>query len=316
MRGNPNAVFAHRVDSAGGIILELGLTTFAEINDSGISPESGCVRWSLRPGWPTSSAWTSTGSVSTTGRTWRPRHRRSCWPRSPARRSSIRLSSAVTVLSSADPVRVLQAFVTLDLVSDGRAELMVGRGSFTESFPLFGYSLSDYDELLAEKLDRCWRCAPTRKSPGRAGSGRRWSRRWCIRGRSGRCPSGSPLAARRPGRPGRHPGAAARVWRSSVAEPHRSCRWSTCTAEPWSTAGTTRRPRWRCTATDTSSQTRPLPGAEFLPAYRATFAKIGREARLAAHVDAAVEALIAPEGALFFGTPETVAEKIIGCASR
>src|SRR4029434_5128659 len=65
----------------------------------------------------------------------------------------IKLSSAVTVLSSADPVRVYQNFVTLDLLSGGRAELMAGRGSFTESFPLFGYSLSDYDELFAEKLD-------------------------------------------------------------------------------------------------------------------------------------------------------------------
>src|SRR4029450_1793339 len=65
----------------------------------------------------------------------------------------IKLSSAVNVLSSADPVRVFQNFVTLDLVSNQRAELMVGRGSFTESFPLFGYSLSDYDELFAENLD-------------------------------------------------------------------------------------------------------------------------------------------------------------------
>ena len=65
----------------------------------------------------------------------------------------IKLSSAVTVLSSADPVRVYQNFVTLDLLSGGRAELMAGRGSFTESFPLFGYSLNDYDELFAEKLD-------------------------------------------------------------------------------------------------------------------------------------------------------------------
>src|ERR671911_2132184 len=65
----------------------------------------------------------------------------------------IKLSSAVTVLSSADPVRVYQNFVTLDLLSGGRAELMVGRGSFTESFPLFGYSLDDYDELFDEKLD-------------------------------------------------------------------------------------------------------------------------------------------------------------------
>lgn len=69
------------------------------------------------------------------------------------RTSRIRLTPAVTVLSSDDPVRVFQQFATLDLVSSGRAELLVGRGSFVESFPLFGYSLSDYDELFSEKLD-------------------------------------------------------------------------------------------------------------------------------------------------------------------
>ncbi|WP_159882295.1 LLM class flavin-dependent oxidoreductase [Paenibacillus puerhi] len=65
----------------------------------------------------------------------------------------IRLTSAVTVLSSDDPVRVYQAFSTLDGLSNGRAEIMAGRGSFIESFPLFGYSLEDYDELFEEKLD-------------------------------------------------------------------------------------------------------------------------------------------------------------------
>jgi probable LLM family oxidoreductase len=65
----------------------------------------------------------------------------------------IRLSSAVTVLSSDDPVRVFQDFAEVDLLSDGRAEIMAGRGSFTESFPLFGYDLDDYDDLYAEKLD-------------------------------------------------------------------------------------------------------------------------------------------------------------------
>ncbi len=69
-----------------------------------------------------------------------------------ARTHSIRLSSAVTVLSSDDPVRVFQQFSTLDLISEGRAEIMVGRGSFIESFPLFGYDLNYYDELFAEKL--------------------------------------------------------------------------------------------------------------------------------------------------------------------
>ena len=64
----------------------------------------------------------------------------------------IRLTSAVTVLGSEDPVRVYQQYATLDLLSQGRAEIMVGRGSFIESFPLFGYDLHDYDELFAEKL--------------------------------------------------------------------------------------------------------------------------------------------------------------------
>jgi probable LLM family oxidoreductase len=65
----------------------------------------------------------------------------------------IRLSSAVTVLSSDDPVRVFQQFAELDLLSGGRAEIMAGRGSFVESFPLFGYDLDDYDELYAERLE-------------------------------------------------------------------------------------------------------------------------------------------------------------------
>ena len=70
-----------------------------------------------------------------------------------ARTKNIRLTSAVTVLSSDDPVRVYQNFATLDLLSHGRAEIMVGRGSFIESYPLFGYDLNDYDVLFSEKLD-------------------------------------------------------------------------------------------------------------------------------------------------------------------
>lgn len=70
-----------------------------------------------------------------------------------ARTSRIRLTSAVTVLSSADPVRVHEEFATVDLISGGRAEIMAGRGSFTETFPLFGQSLDDYDELFAEHLE-------------------------------------------------------------------------------------------------------------------------------------------------------------------
>src|SRR3954471_7126843 len=70
-----------------------------------------------------------------------------------ARTERIRLTSAVTVLSSDDPVRVFQEFAEVDLISNGRAEIMAGRGSFIESFPLFGYDVDDYDELFEEKRE-------------------------------------------------------------------------------------------------------------------------------------------------------------------
>lgn len=70
-----------------------------------------------------------------------------------AKTTHIKLTSAVTVLSAADPVRVFQNFATLDLISKGRAEMVVGRGSFTEAFPLFGFDIHDYDELFTEKLN-------------------------------------------------------------------------------------------------------------------------------------------------------------------
>ncbi|RWY50868.1 Atu2307/SP_0267 family LLM class monooxygenase [Mucilaginibacter gilvus] len=76
---------------------------------------------------------------------------------------NIRLSSSVTVLSSADPVRTFQNFATVDLISGGRAEILAGRGSFIESFPLFGYDLNDYDELFSEKLDMLMQINKTEK---------------------------------------------------------------------------------------------------------------------------------------------------------
>ncbi|MGO8075458.1 LLM class flavin-dependent oxidoreductase [Rhizobium leguminosarum] len=78
-----------------------------------------------------------------------------------ARTSRIRLTSAVTVLSAADPVRVFQEFATLDLISKGRAEVVVGRGSFVEAYPLFGLDPRDYDDLFAEKLDLLLRLGET-----------------------------------------------------------------------------------------------------------------------------------------------------------
>ncbi len=83
--------------------------------------------------------------------------------------SRIRLSSAVTVLSSNDPVRVYQDFATLDGLSNGRAEIMAGRGSFIESFPLFGYGLEDYEELFEEKLELLLKIRASEKVTWRGG---------------------------------------------------------------------------------------------------------------------------------------------------
>jgi alkanesulfonate monooxygenase SsuD/methylene tetrahydromethanopterin reductase-like flavin-dependent oxidoreductase (luciferase family) len=107
---------------------------------------------STRRSWPTS--WVSISSASAS-------HRADFAVSAPevvlaaiaGRTSRIRLGSAVPVLSSDDPVRVVQRFATLDAASNGRAEVILGRGSFTESFPLFGYELSQYEELFEEKLD-------------------------------------------------------------------------------------------------------------------------------------------------------------------
>lgn len=138
--------------------MELGLTTFAEtidaagtgladrhgtrlrqvVDEAVLAEESGLTVYAIgehhRPDFAASSPAVVLAAIA--GRTER-----------------IRLAPAVSVLSSDDPVRVFQRFATLDQVSSGRAELLVGRGSFIESFPLFGYSLNDYEELFAEKLD-------------------------------------------------------------------------------------------------------------------------------------------------------------------
>src|SRR5437764_15226077 len=132
--------------------MELGLATFADLA-SGVSPEQrmrqlldeaeladqlGLDVFALgehhRPDFLVSSPAVALGAIA-------------------ARTDRIRLSSAVTVLSSDDPVRVFQQFAELDLISGGRGEMLAGRGSFIESFPLFGYDLDDYDDLYASKLD-------------------------------------------------------------------------------------------------------------------------------------------------------------------
>lgn len=137
--------------------MELGLTTFAEthpVGGDGPVPTAGVrLRQVVDEAVATEQAGLDVYGVGE-------HHREDFAASSPAvvlaaiasRTERIQLTSAVTVLSSADPVRVYQDFSTLDGLSNGRAELMAGRGSFTESFPLFGYDLSDYDELFEEKL--------------------------------------------------------------------------------------------------------------------------------------------------------------------
>jgi probable LLM family oxidoreductase len=132
--------------------MELGLATFADLA-SGVSPEQR-MRDLLEEAELADQLGLDVFAVGE-------HHRQDFLVSSPAvvlaaiavRTERIRLSSAVTVLSSDDPVRVFQQFAHVDLLSGGRAEIMAGRGSFIESFPLFGYDHSDYDELFAEKLD-------------------------------------------------------------------------------------------------------------------------------------------------------------------
>src|SRR6202046_778976 len=132
--------------------MELGLATFADLS-SGVSPQQR-MRDLIEEGELAEQLGLDVFAIGE-------HHRPDFLISSPAvalaaiaaKTERIRLSSAVTVLSSDDPVRVFQQCAELDLISGGRAEIMAGRGSFIESFPLFGYDLDDYDELYAEKLD-------------------------------------------------------------------------------------------------------------------------------------------------------------------
>ena len=132
--------------------MELGLATFADLS-SGISPEQR-MRDLIEEAELADQLGLDVFAIGE-------HHRPDFLVSSPAvvlaaiaiKTQRIRLSSAVTVLSSDDPVRVFQQFAEVDLLSGGRAEIMAGRGSFVESFPLFGYDLDDYDALFAEKLE-------------------------------------------------------------------------------------------------------------------------------------------------------------------
>jgi probable LLM family oxidoreductase len=292
--------------------MEFGLTTFAEINDPGTSPGQR-----LRQVVEEAKLADQLGlDVYGVGEHHRPDMAASApeivLAAIAGATDQIHLSSAVTVLSSADPVRTFQNFATLDLVSGGRAELMAGRGSFTESFPLFGYSLGDYDALFAEKLELL--LALRQDGPVT------WSGRF-------RAPLDEVVVHPRPeGRP-------LPVWVAVGGTPNSVVRAGTL-GLPMALAIIGGQPSAFAPFADLYRRALEHGGhpaitplavhahgyvatdeqaarRDFLPGYKATFDKLGRERGWAPMSAAQVEGLIAPDGALFFGHPERVADKIV-----
>ncbi|MEP7225052.1 MAG: LLM class flavin-dependent oxidoreductase [Actinomycetota bacterium] len=229
-----------------------------------------------------------------------------------ARTSRIRLTSAVTVLSSDDPVRVFQEFSTLDLLSGGRAEIMAGRGSFIESFPLFGYDLDDYDELFAEKLDLLLRL--------REGERVTWSgkHRPALDGigvypRPVRDPlpiwvavGGTPASAVRAGRLGL-PMALAIIG----GQPERFAPFAELHRGAAREAGRDVVPALSINSHAYVAESSQRAADEFFPSYAAMMNAIGRERGWSPMTRPGFEALCSPRGALVVGSPEEVIEKIL-----
>jgi probable LLM family oxidoreductase len=230
-----------------------------------------------------------------------------------ARTRRIRLTSAVTVLSAADPVRVFQEFATLDLLSKGRAEMVVGRGSFIEAFPLFGLDLEDYDSLFAEKLELLLKI--------RDNTHVHWSgkHRAALNGQ-GVYPR--PLQNPLPvwlgvgGTPGSFIRAGTLGLPLMVAiiggEPHRfrplidRYRWAGSRARhsPEQLKVGVHSLGYVADSSTTAED-------EFFPGYARSFTEIGRERGWPPMTRAHFDAQLGPTGALLVGDPETVAEKIL-----
>jgi probable LLM family oxidoreductase len=292
--------------------MELGLATFADLS-SGISPEQRmrdlleeaeladelgldlfAVGEHHRPDFLVSAPAVALAAIA-------------------ARTKRIRLSSAVTVLSSDDPVRVFQEFSEVDLISGGRAEIMAGRGSFIESFPLFGYDLDDYDALYAEKLELL---LAVRDSTDVTWSGRLraplehaavWPRPvqeqipvWVAVG-------GSPQSVVRAGTLGL-PLTLAIIG----GEPERFVPLVDLYRAAVAEAG--HDPAAAKVAINTHAfvaKTSEQADRAFAPAYLAMMNKIGRERGWPPSGRREYEALRSPRGALAVGSPEEVAEKIL-----
>jgi probable LLM family oxidoreductase len=230
-----------------------------------------------------------------------------------ARTSRIRLTSAVTVLSADDPVRVFQDFATLDLISNGRAEMVVGRGSFGEAFPLFGYDFEDYDALFAEKLDLLLKI--------RAGTHVHWSGRHRPR-LTGQGVFPRPLQTNLPiwlgvgGTPASFVRAGTLGLPLMVAiiggEPHRFRPLVELYREAGQRAGhSAEQLQVGVHVPGYVAETTAAAADEFFPGYRKTFTKVGQERGWPPVTRAQYDALRGPTGALLVGDPDTVAEKIV-----
>ncbi len=228
------------------------------------------------------------------------------------RTNRIRLASAVTVISAADPVRVFQEFATLDLLSQGRAEIVAGRGSFIESFPLFGYELKDYDALFAEKLDLLLQL---RDNPTLQWSGKF---RPALTGQ-GVFPR--PVQEKMPiwlgvgGTPASFARAGMMGLPLMIAiiggEPHRFKPLVDLYRQAGARAGHSPETlKIGIHALGYIADTNEQAASDFFPGYAETFSKIGQERGWGPVTRAQFDALLGPTGALIVGSPETVAEKI------
>jgi len=230
-----------------------------------------------------------------------------------ARTKNIRLTSAVTVLSAADPVRVFQEFATLDLISNGRAEIVAGRGSFVESFPLFGLRLEDYDSLFSEKLDLLLKI--------RENTHIRWSGKY-------RAPlTGQAIYPRPLQNPlpvwvgvGGTPASFARAGILGLplmvaiigGEPARFRPLIDLYREAGRRAGhSPEKLTVGLHAIGFLGDTAQQAADDFFPGYAHTFTEIGKERGWPATTRGQFDALIGPSGALLIGDAETVARKIL-----
>jgi probable LLM family oxidoreductase len=229
-----------------------------------------------------------------------------------SRTSRIRLTSAVTVLSAADPVRVFQEFATLDLLSKGRAEMVVGRGSFIDAFPLFGLDLEDYDALFEEKLELLLKVRDEEHvhwsgkfRPALTGQG--------VYPRPYQNPipiwlgvGGTPHSFVRAGLLGL-PLMVAIIG----GETHRFRPLVDLYRQAWAKAGHPGEPTVGVHSLGYVAETKKEAADDFFPGYARAFTEIGKERGWSETTRAHFDSQIGPKGALIIGDPDEVVEKIL-----